>query len=330
MISCNTELTMSHVGLGTLNEYALLVAFGNAHSKALVAGLSITASEIVDNDNRLLYPAYFMTRITVPPDLLLHGYGLWDRLDVGVEVKRFGDTLLDSKYIVMQENDESEPAINDLLPQRVSMQANSLFVVDASVAKTTDRQVAIPRPGCLASMDKLAKPPEAIRRAREVRNHGFAEEEGMSQFRNTCPIAYDLIPGRDSHAGHAMIFAKFSEIMDFAEFTLLTKLSKPGIPLGLYDCIHLLERETYYYGNCFGGEQLNIFVKGKFSGCAPDFHGKNLRMVSAGIFTFVVEIYQAKNNMLLSIAKVKKLIALPVQFQELKFDMERIFSSALQ
>lgn len=331
MLAYNTELTMSHVGLGALNEYALLVAFGNAHSKALVDGLSITPSEIVDNDNRMLYPAYFMTHVTVPPHSLLQGHSLWGHLDVGVEVKRFGDTLLDSQYIVRHGDDKPDQAIADLLPERIAMQANSLFVVDASVANTTaNRQVSVPRPDCLAKMDKLTKPPEAIKRAREVRTHGFAGENGMGQFQTPQPIQYDLIPGRDAHAGHAMIFAKFSEIMDFAEFTLLTQQIKPGIPLGLYDYIHLLERETYYYGNCFGGEQLHVFVKGKFTECEPDFHGNNLRMTSVGIFTFVVEIYQEKSNTLLSIAKVKKLIALPTQFQELKCDIDRIFSSIPQ
>lgn len=325
MLSYTNELTMSHVGLGALNEYGLLIAFGNAHSKALVDNLSITPSEIVDNNDQMLYPAYFMTHVKTPPNLPLHQYNLWNNLQVGIAVKRFGDTLLESNYIIKHDDDENDTPIENLLNQRISMQANSLFVVDASVAKTTDRQAAVPKHGCLAEMKKLTKPPAVIKRARDIRANGFADEADMEQIQTGRPIQYDLIPGRDVQPGHAMIFAKFSEIMDFAEFTLLTKHVSPGISLDLHRYIQLLERETYYYGNCFAGEKLNIFMKGKLEACEPDFHGGNLRIISGGVLTFVIEIYQEKNNTLLSIAKVKKLIALPIQVSDMKCDIERNF-----
>lgn len=330
MLTYSDQLTMSHVGLGNLNEYALLIAFGNAHSKALVHGLDINADQIVDAKGRQLYPAYFMTHLTVPPHLLLNSHTLWDDLEVGVGVRRFGDTLLDSTYMICQEGDEAsrEQEIAGMAGERVTMTANSLFVVDASVDNSTERQIAIPKPDCLAPLEKMAKPPAAIKRAREVRMAGLGEGETMEQLASCAPFTYELLPGRDTHANHAMIFAKFSEIMNVAEYDLLTRQLIPGLSHRLYDCLRLLEREVYYYGNCFGGERLQVFLKGKLEPCAPDFHGKNLRLISGGILTLTIEIYQEKDNTLLSMAKVKKLVAIPTQAQELKSDLDRYFHMA--
>ena len=43
------ELTMSHVGLGTLTESALMVLFGNAHAHRLVAGTGRRPDALVDH-----------------------------------------------------------------------------------------------------------------------------------------------------------------------------------------------------------------------------------------------------------------------------------------
>ena len=41
---------MSHVGLGSLTEYGVLVLFGNAHSHALVEGTGLPPDEIRDTE----------------------------------------------------------------------------------------------------------------------------------------------------------------------------------------------------------------------------------------------------------------------------------------
>jgi hypothetical protein len=74
MLIENIELSMSHVGLGALNEYALMVLFGNAHSHSLVQGVGITPDRIKDNQGLLLYPAYFMTHLKIPADSLISSY----------------------------------------------------------------------------------------------------------------------------------------------------------------------------------------------------------------------------------------------------------------
>jgi probable biosynthetic protein (TIGR04098 family) len=101
----NLYLTMSHVGLGDLNEYALMVLFGNAHSHRLTKGLSITPNEIAAMDGTTLYPAYFMTHLKVPLAFLISSYKLWQTVSVGDEVKHFGDTLLESNYILANQGD---------------------------------------------------------------------------------------------------------------------------------------------------------------------------------------------------------------------------------
>lgn len=74
-------------------------------------------------------------------------------------------------------------------------------------------------------------------------------------------IAYAVIPGRDVAAGHAMIFARFCHVMDFAEYIFLTdhvELSLGELHLAEYK---LREREIYYFNNAYAGDTIDIAVK---------------------------------------------------------------------
>ena len=91
-------LDMETVGLGNLTEYRLLVLFGNYHSLCLVEGTELTPNDIVDEKERLLYPAYYMTHLQVPVGNFVEDYNLWDNAKTTVEIKKFGVNLLDSYY----------------------------------------------------------------------------------------------------------------------------------------------------------------------------------------------------------------------------------------
>ena len=126
----NVELTMSHVGLGSLNEYALMVLFGNAHSHRLVAGTGAKPDGMVDQRGNVLYPAYFMTTLKVPTCNLLRSFKLWEQVDVGVEIHRFGDTLLESRYALGRDGALDPRGADWSEALWPTMSGNNLIVVD--------------------------------------------------------------------------------------------------------------------------------------------------------------------------------------------------------
>jgi probable biosynthetic protein (TIGR04098 family) len=323
MLIENIELTMSHVGLGTLNEYALMVLFGNAHSHHLVQGLDITADKIKDEQGLTLYPAYFMTHLKVPSHLPLSSYKLWDKVDVGVDVVRFGDTILKSAYVLGKEGDVPEDTSKWSPEEFPYMKGCNLITVDVSELGGTNRRVSVPRQDCIASLPKISRPPEALSRARNIRTNGF-DINISKKLHSKEPFTYVVMNDQDAAPGHAMLFAKYVKIMDWAEHLLLSEQLKPGFQLEVLQNLSTLEREIYYYGNCFAGETLDVFIHGDIKECEPDFHGDALNIISAAILTFQIEIYQQKRNSLLAIAYVNKLLALPTSMQDLIPDVRRI------
>lgn len=315
------ELTMSQLGLGQLTEYALMVMFGNAHSHHLVKGLDLTPEDIRDQAGLLLYPAYFLTHLKVPPQRLLNRYRAWTHVDVGVDVKRFGDTVLESTYAFgnageLPEDPEQWPQSN-----LVTMHGNNLIVVDAT-EEGSARKISAPRPDRFAELEKLRRPPLGIARARKIRGSGF-EHEGEGLLATDQPISFKLAPHRDAAPGHAMIFAMFSQLMDQAEFQLLADLFEPSLPRAILHHMAVLERETFYYGNCFAGDEVAVHIIGDMELAPPDFHGEALDIVSAAKFHFSFEITDKRNGTLLALARAVKLLAMPTSLQDLTQDVRR-------
>ena len=117
-------------GLGSLNEYALMVLFGNAHSHRLVAGTGAKPDGMVDQRGNVLYPAYFMTTLKVPTCNLLRSFKLWEQVDVGVEIHRFGDTLLESRYALGRDGALDPRGADWSEALWPTMSGNNLIVVD--------------------------------------------------------------------------------------------------------------------------------------------------------------------------------------------------------
>lgn len=321
MLIENIELNMSHVGLGALNEYALLLLFGNAHSHHLTYNTGKRPDEIKDNQGLTLYPAYFMTHLKVPFSSLLSTYKLWDNVSVGVDVSRFGETILASSYVLGREGEIASDISRWDSNKCPSMRANSLIIVDVGETGGFSRRVSIPKPECFAILPKLAKSPEAILRSRNIRSNGF--DLKSVNIKTVEPVAYYVANDQDAAPGHAIVFAKFSEIMDWAEVIMLSQQIKPGFPPNVLQYLSLLERETFYYGNCFAGETLEVYIQGDIEECDFNYHGDSLQIISVAILTCQIEIYIQRNNTLLAMAKVKKLLALPTSSQDLIPDVKR-------
>ena len=313
MIQREKILDMSDVCLGNLTEYRLLVMLGTYHSLCLVDGLNISPDEIVDSNNRILYPAYYMTKLTVPVTNFIGSFGLWDKVKLSVDVSRFGSNILDSKYkferaVLPEEADE----------QGILMESNSLFVVDATLDKSVNRTVSIPKADKIAKLDKLVKPPVSLNTFKSVRKNGFAPG---SQAVMVPTFYYKICTNRDVSPNHGVIFAKFIEIMDMAESEFLC--SKLKMPEQVMEYLNVVERETYYYSNCFANEVIEVDMSIDFQECENrNLTCKRQEVTPYWVYT-TYELYTQNTRNLVAISKAKKVICLPVEGLNYEMDINR-------
>lgn len=305
MLIENIELTMSKVRLGFLDEYALLVLFGNAHSHHLVKGLEIKPNEITDSQNRILYPAYYKTHIKVPIESILSNYTLWDNVQIGIDVKRFGKHLLSSNYILGLEGEISDKIEEWDTTKYPSMEANNLMIIDPSFYHDQKRTASLPKNAFVENIEIDKYPPKAIRRARMVEEKGF-KFEVEEHFSTSEPIRYQIDDINDTSPGHTILFAQFSRIMDFAEREVLTNLDKLAIEDFPIEALHILEREVYYYDNCFAGESLDISIRGVFNESYTDDINLKCDSTLCGTVDTIIEIVNSDTKKLVIKAAVKK------------------------
>ena len=314
------ELTLSHVGLGDLNEFALLNLFASLQARVLTAGTGKTLSEIADKDGRGLYPAYYRTHLRVPANRPLARHQLWRPLRIGLEVRTFGRMLLESTCVAgfPEEVAEDPEQWTDSLP---ILDGSNMFIVEG---EDEEQQVAVPAAGCVARLPSLTAPPESMDRFRRVRTEGSLDPGFDGPLRCEGSIPYPIVAGRDAAPGRNMVFSRFVEIMDHAEWTLLAERVRPGFPTALVACRQLLERETFYFGNCRSGEVVEAEIRGRLVVGPPEFHGPATAAISVGILSFFLELYQRGSNMLLAAARVRKLLKVPTARQSLLRDAERL------
>lgn len=322
------QLNMSHLGLGALGEAALMVLFGNAHSHQLVAGTGQRPDGLVDARGLQLYPAYFMTHLRVPASRLLRSHVLWDEVDVGVEVQRFGDTLLSSTCALARKGELAGVGAAWPPADLPTMHGANLIVIDTvEGAGTTQRQVSAPRPDRIAVLPRLRAVPPAVIHARQVRAQGllprFADGRAL---RNPMALRHVVRPGQDASPGHAMIFAKFTELMDLAEQRLLTEDPALCLPLAALGHLAVRERETYYFGNCFAGEELEFRCTGQLRLLRPNEVDEASNAIAAAELELCFEITRATDRALLAIARANKCLAVPVRDQDLVRDVVRRLS----
>ncbi|WP_370749216.1 hypothetical protein [Eubacterium sp.] len=313
-------LDMAINGLGNLTEYRLLVLLGNNHSLALVDGKDLRPDEIIDSDGRLLYPAYFMTHIKVPMTSFLEDYCLWEKVKSVVEVKRFSANLLDSHYSIQRCNDDGE-----VQGEPIIMDSNSMFIVDATLDKSVHRTSSTPQADKIAELDKMKKIPEALKTFRTIRTTGFALKKGRSI--GEYSFQYKIVENRDVSINHSVIFAKFTEIMDMCEWEYLFEGKNIGLPVELSKYIHILDRETYFYSNCFSGDVIECNIKVNLEECEDKHLSGKKRENTCFYLHETFELYNEKTRNILVIAKCKKVICVPVSDMYLIDDFKRIIEN---
>lgn len=315
------QLTLSHVGLGDLRESALLEIFAGVQAEALTAGTGVPLDEMVDRDGRMLYPAYYHTHLRVPPDRPLEQHRLWREVAVGVDVRTFGRMLLDSTYVLGRPGEvEEDPARWEGSGLPVMRGAN-MFVVDGLEGEP---QVSVPKAGCVAALPGLTAPPPSMDRFRRARTEGSLAPHFQGNLASSEPVRYRVARGRDAAPGRNMPFSRFTDIMEHAEWALLAERVAPAFPLPLLDSRRLLERETFYFDNCRGGEVVETRLRARLARCRPDLHGTATDVVSAGLLTTVLELTQHGTNALLAVSRARKLFLVPTARQSVLRDAERL------
>jgi probable biosynthetic protein (TIGR04098 family) len=316
-----SELGYGSVGLGDLSEVPFMIAFATAQAHCMTENIGVSASQIRDVEGRTLYPAFYMTRLSVPPSRTLNHFHLWDRVALGLQVQTFGGVLLESKSILGYPGEFADTPEEWDLASFPTILAGSMFVLTDRVGEP---QLSAPKSTLIADLPKLTVCPKSIESFRTARSTGHVPGAERSSLERSRPIFYKIIPGRDAASGCNIMFSKFIEIMDTAEHVHLSSRLGPRLPAMLLDYRLLLERETYYFAGSRSGDSLMIEVKSEIKRCTPNYHGPAKGSISVGLLTSTVEVFRRDTNELLAISRANKLMLLPLSKPSLVREAERV------
>lgn len=315
------ELTMTHVDLGGLTEPVFVALCGDAHAHRITQGRDNSIADIKDKNGRTLYPSHFATHLRVPAARTLDSFRLWDRISVGSDVHSYAGMLLDSTYVLGREGEiADDPSAWDLgrLP---SMKGGVVFVVDEG--HLSEPEPAVPVTDLVAELPQLKAPPAFVDRFSQVQEQGMVDERFVGSLRSIRPLRYKVLAGRDVANGKALMFSSFSRLAGLAERRLLMSEIQPRCPVSLLDHFRVLERETYFLGNCFSGETIHIDVQASLSPCEPGLHGDATDRVSLAVLTTSIEMSNQRSNAILNVSQARKLLLVPAADESAVKDGER-------
>ena len=315
------ELTLANVDLGTLTEHSAMVLFGIVASHAMTEGTGRSTREIQDMSGTTLYPALYHSHLQVPSTHLLQGFQVWDRVGVGIDMRSFGGMFLESTSLLGRKEEIPADVSTWGSVQLPRLRSNNLFILEDRRGESSP---SAPRAGHVAKLPKLTAPPEAAARFSEVQVTGGKLDAFGGNLQLRSPLIYPLLTGRDLTPGHAMMFATFTKVMDWAERTLLLQHVWPGCPHVVVDSRAVLERETFYLGNAFADHTLQIDIRAKLLPCPADLAVPSVTLVPAAILEFATEIYNQSRNSLLIVSRGKQLIALPREQKTACREVERL------
>lgn len=251
-----TELTLSHVGLGSLDEFSALTLFGVAQAHCMMEGTGRSIAEITDHDGRPLYPAYFMTHLRVPFTKPLERHGCWTNVSVGVAVQTFGGIVLDSKYVLGMPEEVIDPSIKwPPSAELTSLSSGAMFVL----ATSGGFEVAEPAVGILPSLPRTTAKPEAMSRFAKIKKSCGLNDRTLDHEPFCDVMTHSVLDGREasSHSHHAVMFSKLIQIMHLGEMDLLAR--RGFLEAGRDSkIVQLAERETFFVGSCGLGETIRV------------------------------------------------------------------------
>ena len=295
------DLTPSHVGLGDLNEFALLTLVANTHYRILTQGTDATPRAILDKAGEALYPSVFALHLRAPLERPIEAHALWEKLSVGADVRCFGRSFLDVRGVLGRcgEIPDAPEAWTSAPLPRVSWAG----------AWTLKGEVAMPAPAFVAKVPPAAGPPDILALFRADQSRGtITEADGPST--PSVAIPYPVVAGRDVARGRQMMFSQFVVVMDHAERVFLTERVWPAFPCDLVDCRTTLERRIFYFGNCRADDVVETVVEARLEKVARPTD-KDLPFVPAAVVTLTMALTEKRSRRLVALCETRKLLAIP-------------------
>ena len=306
MLVETTQLTTSHVDLGSLDEASLLPLFGTAMCYRILGDECETIRDVKNAEGQSLYPAYYLTHLKVPLECPLNQFTVWDTVSVGVEISVYGRMILDSRYVLGWPDEipeELEDLEEDALP---TMNAEQMFYIEEHEGD--------PRPSApvtMADLPKLLRKPANAERFEQVALQGTLDPHFDPNLK-LRPITYPLLVGRDAAPQKNMLFATFVKLLALGENLMLSNCEHPFVPSSVVSHQNLVERETFYFGNCQGGRTLRICSQARVDSIGDldvDEEAAGGRVL--GMLTFISELHTADTNSLLAASRARKAIVIP-------------------
>lgn len=312
------ELTPAVVGLGNLHEAGLLALLADTHYRILTSGGDATPREISNKAGELLYPSIFALHLRVPPQRLIESHTLWQKFDLGVDVRTFGRQFLDVNGVIgnVGEVPDALEAWTDLALPRVSW--SGAWTVTRSGG---EHELSMPNAHLPADAPRLTKVPAAIMAAREAHLRGAISSAPAP---NTVPVRYPVLAGRDAAIGRQMMFSQFVVVMNAAEHAFLADHIFPAFPDDLLACLSTIERKIFYFGNCGAGDVIEVHVTAKLERLAPA--GPEASVLPSVTVHSSMELVDARTRRLLALAETRRLLATSPTQAGVVQTIERLFS----
>jgi len=296
MIS-SVELTPAVVGLGDLHESGLLALAADMHYRVLTHGKTITPREIVNKTGDALYPSVCALHVRVPPSRTLARHELWQRFDLGVDVRAFGRQFLDTTVVLGRPGEVPERADEwgELVLPRVTW--SSAWTLTRS---NGDHELSMAPADVISALPRLAKVPAGIAAARDV----FARGRLWASARGERAVRYAVVAGRDAAIGRQMMFSHFLVVLDVVERTFLGERIEQPIPSHALDAMAVQERRVFYFGNCGAGDVIEAYVTATLASGTPL------------VVRTEIELIDATTGRLLALADTHKTLSIPFEEAE--------------
>ena len=297
----NFDLNLCHVGLGDLNEFALLALVASTHYRVLAQGTGVSPRKIADKAGEPLYPSVFALRLQVPIERPIETHASWEQVSVGADVRYFGRSFLDVRGVLGRAGEVPDaPAEWAQLP---------LPRVSWAGAWTLRGEVAMPAPAFVANVATAPAPPELLTLFRAVQSRGTIAEAAKPSV-PPAPIYYPVVAGRDVAPGRQMMFSQFVVVMDHAERVFLTERVWPPLPCELIDCRTTLDRRLFYFGNCRADDVIETAVEAELEKIEPP-PGADLSFVPGAVVTLTMRLTEQRSRRLVALCDARKLLAIP-------------------
>jgi probable biosynthetic protein (TIGR04098 family) len=315
------ELDLANAGLAGLDEVSFLRLFATTQAHALVRGTGHTLRDITNADGVPLYPAFYRTRVTVPPPLLFARHRVWERVEMGVELHRYGRMLLESRGVIGIPGELPDGTSGSSLDRHIRIAGSMAFIHDADAG---EQRVDSPREGAIAELPSLPSRPEALDEQRRIRAEGLILPPTQRPSNLSGRVRLPLLVTRDVQAGRALMFASFTTLFEVAEQTLLLEQIWPAIDPALLSFRHLLDRDVHYIGNLRQGDAVTIETTATLSPCPKDLASGYEGLVGVALLELRSELYQEASHALIAAAVTRKLFAVPKTHGSAVQDMQRM------